>query len=310
MKIHKDSADERSPSRIQRPSGGQGVVYVVATPIGNLEDITLRALKVLETADLIAAEKVSRTRALCRHHGIKTRVIGYRRSNSKAVGPALIRRVKGGETVALVTDAGTPGVSDPGVCLVSQALDEGIKVSPIPGPSAVIAGLSVSGMPSEEFVFCGFPPNRPGRRKNRLKTMASESRTLVFFEAPHRIESMLRDLREILGDRKAVVLRELTKAFEEVRRGTITAILAGLDTDNLRGEFTVVVAGCGKTEAPEDLGPKVRERLTALLKRGEMSVKDIASLLSTEEGIAFRQAYKACLARKKDLERIRMNGAQ
>ena len=277
---------------------------MVSTPIGNLEDITLRALKILTGADLIAAENVDHTKGLCRHHGIRTRLTNYHQHNQKAKALDLIKRLDSGCDIALVTDAGTPGISDPGAYLIDRAARHGIKVIPIPGPSAVIAALSVSGLPTDEFVFSGFLPNKSGRRKKKLRQLAAEPRTLVFYEAPHRLEAMLNDLRETLGDRQVVMLREMTKVFEEVRRGKIDDLLAHLAQTKIRGEITLVVAGCDEKQVPT-LSKEICKRIAELLEENRMSVKDIAHLLSSEEGLAYRRIYKECLARKSDLERLR-----
>lgn len=179
--------------------GGSGTLYVVGTPIGNLEDVTLRALRVLREVDRIAAEKVGHTRGFCRHHGIRTPVTGYRRENERPKAAELIRLLRNGRDAALVTDAGTPGLSDPGAYLIDQAARAGITVSPIPGPSAVAAALSVAGLPAEEFLFGGFLPARRAKRTRALKALAAEQRTLVFFEAPHRMAEALADLESAFG---------------------------------------------------------------------------------------------------------------
>jgi 16S rRNA (cytidine1402-2'-O)-methyltransferase len=281
--------------------GNYGTLYVVSTPIGNLEDITLRALKVLMSVDLIAAEKVPHTKGLCKHYGIETRLTSYHQHNRKVKTPELVEKLKAGGNIAIVTDAGTPGISDPGVYLINRAVREEIKVAPIPGPSAVIAGLSVSGLPAEKFVFLGFLPNRSGKRKSELRRLASESRTMVFFEAPHRVKAMLADLREILGDREMVMLRELTKVFEEVKRGPASTILQHLPSERIRGEFTLVMAGRDEKKKVQALSEGVLRRIEGLLAEKKMSIKDIAQLVSSEEGLAYRQIYKECLARKKAL---------
>ena len=280
---------------------------MVSTPIGNLEDITLRALRVLKDADLIAAENTDHTRGLFRHHGIRTRLTSYHQHNQKTKAVDLIKRLESGNDIALVTDAGTPGISDPGVYLIDRAARYGIKVTPIPGPSAVIAALSVSGLPTDEFVFLGFLPNKSGRRKKKLKELAAEPRTLVFYEAPHRLEAMLTDLRDTLGDRRIVMLREMTKVFEEVIRGRVSELLANLAGTKIRGEFTLVVGGCDEKQTPT-LSIEISNRIGELLAENKMSVKDIAYLLSREEGVAYRQIYKECLDRKSDLERFETDG--
>ena len=272
-----------------------------------MEDITLRALKVLKGVDIIAAESVDHTKGLCGRYSIKTEVTGYNQHNRKTKAPRLIRQLKSGQDVALVTDAGTPGISDPGVYLVSQAVREDIAVTPIPGPSAVLAALSVSAMPSEQFLFLGFLPNKSGKRKNLLAGLTFEPRTMVFFEAPHRIRAMLSDLKEVLGDRKMVMLREITKVFEDIKRGPISSILEHLTPERTRGEFTLVVAGT-EGEKVQSLSQEVLNRIEDLLAEETLSVRDIAELLSNEEGIAYRQIYKECLARKRDVEKVEING--
>ena len=276
-----------------------GTLYVVSTPIGNLEDITLRALRILEKVVIIAAENVAHTRGLCGHYRIKTRLTRYHRYNQKSKVPELLRELKSGNDVALVTDAGSPGSSDPGALLVGRAFDENIRVVPIPGASAVIAGLSVSGLSTERFVFLGFLPNKSGKRKKELKKLIFETRTMVFFEAPHRLKAMLTDLKEILGNRQMVMLREMTKVFEEIRRGSVGAILGHLTPDRIRGEFTLVVAG-SEEEKADATEPRVVKRIEEMLKE-KMSVKDIAGVLSSEEGLTYRQIYRKCLDRKKVL---------
>ncbi len=285
------------PASVNRRPG-PGTLYVTATPIGNLEDITVRALDVLARVDLIAAENMAHTRGLCRRYGIETRITGYRRENRKTRTPDLIRRLKSGRDVALVTDAGTPGISDPGTYLVRHAAGEGITVVPVPGPSAVTAALSVSGIPAEGFVFSGFLPAKAGKRKQALKRLASESRTLVFFEAPHRIRAMLGDLREVLGNRRMVLLRELTKVFEEVIRGRVDAVLDGLPPEKARGEFTLVVEGCGE-QGPAGLDEAVLERIGEILDKGETGVRETARRISSELGVPYRRVYRECLARKR-----------
>ena len=299
-KTHSRQSDNQKPK--------YGTLYVVSTPIGNMEDITLRALKVLKGVDIIAAESVAHTKGLCRRHVIETEVTGYHQHNRKTKAPKLVRLLKSGRDVAVVTDAGTPGISDPGVYLVSQAANEGITVTPIPGPSAVLAALSVSAMPSEQFLFLGFLPNKSGKRKNQLAGLTSEPRTMVFFEAPHRIRAMLHDLKEVLGDRKIVMLREITKVYEDIKRGPISSILEHLTPDRTKGEFTLVVAGKeGKRVQP--LSREVLNRIEDLLAEENQSVKDIAELISNEEGIAYRQIYKECLSRKRALEKVEIDGS-
>lgn len=275
-----------------------GILYVVSTPIGNLEDITLRALKILKSVDMIAAENVSHTRHLCERYGVKTALTSYHQHNHNTRTEPLIRRLKSGLNLALVTDAGTPGISDPGVRLINRAAEEGIRVMPVPGPSAVVAALSVSGLPTDRFLFLGFLSNKPGKRQKELERLASETRTMVFYEAPHRIQAMLADLKEIFGERRMVMLREMTKVFEEVQRGAPGDILASLTPEKIRGEFTLVVAGSESKETSRGLSEEASNRIEGLIRANRMSIKDIAARISKEEGVAYRQAYKACLGRK------------
>jgi len=287
---------------ITDPHEPDGTLYVVSTPIGNMEDITLRALRILRSVDRIAAENVSHTRQLCKRYDIRTSLTSYHQHNQYAKTDALIRQMKSGSQIALVTDAGTPGISDPGSWLISRAVQEGIRVVPVPGPSAVLAALSVSGLPTDRFLFLGFLSNKSGKRKRELKQLASETCTMVLYEAPHRIRAMLADLRDILGNRQVVLVRELTKVFEEVRRGVPADVLASLTTETTKGEFTVVVAGSEPKEAPKGLSGEVSSRLEALIRANQMSIKDIAALVSRETGIPFRQLYRACLDGKGVME--------
>jgi 16S rRNA (cytidine1402-2'-O)-methyltransferase len=279
-----------------------GVLYVVSTPIGNLEDITLRALRILKEVDLIAAESESYSRKLCQKHGIKTKLISYNQHNQRRRGAELIRRLKSGLDVALVTNAGTPGVSDPGALLINQAVEEGIQVSPIPGPSAVISALSVSGLRAERFLFLGFLSHSSSKRRKELKNLISEQRTMVFFEAPHRLKSMLMDLKDILGDRQVVLLREMTKIFEEIKRGLASDVLKQLELDSIKGEITLVVAGGEKKVGEGFIDRETQRMIKRLLKENNMSVKDMATRISEEKGLPYRRLYKECLAMKKEME--------
>ncbi len=308
IKIRANNSQIPLGERSEDGNQKSGAVYVVATPIGNMEDMTFRALRILKSVDLIAAENMTRTRGLCRHYDIKTRITSYNQHNQKIKAPGLIGRLKQGLDIAIVTDAGTPGISDPGVYIINLAGKENIKVVPIPGPSAVIAALSVSGFPTQEFVFLGFLPNKAGKRKNVLKNMDHESRTMVFFEAPHRLIAALTDIYEIFGDRQIVLLREMTKVFEEAQRGTAKAILEHIIEDGLKGECTLVVAGYRAGANPRTLDKRIINKIELLLDKKGMTIKDIAGMLSAKEGVPYRQIYKECLARKRGLERAGMNG--
>ena len=279
-----------------------GTLYVVSTPLGNLEDITLRALKILGEADCIAAESVDHTRVLCERHGIRPKLVSYNQHNRKTRGPELLRRLKSGQDVALVTNAGTPGVSDPGVFVVSQALKEGIRVCPVPGPSAVTAALSAAGLRAEKFMFFGFLSPKPGKRRKELKTLEGQPFTLVFFEAPHRLVATLEDMHAILGDRPMVLLKEMTKLFEEVSGGSISTILSGLgEEEEIRGEYTLVVAGGEKKKEGAEVDEEVEAMIDHMLKTGGMSVRDMAREISAEAGLDYRSVYKACIQRKRTI---------
>ncbi|HJM43271.1 MAG: 16S rRNA (cytidine(1402)-2'-O)-methyltransferase [Nitrospinota bacterium] len=220
-----------------------GVLYVVGTPIGNLEDITLRALKTLAEVDLIAAEDTRRTRKLLsRCEIVGKRLESHHDHNKEARTHGLLRRLEQGESVALVTDAGTPGLSDPGYYLVKRAIEAGIAVVPIPGPSALTAALSSSGLPTDRFAFEGFLPVKSGRRQRRLEALSRETRTVVLFESPHRITKLLSELEERMAGRQVVVARELTKIHEEFLRGTVREVTERIGGSKARGEYVVLIA--------------------------------------------------------------------
>ena len=221
----------------------EGVLYIVSTPIGNLEDITLRALRVLKEVNLIAAEDTRHTRRLLTHYEIRTPITSYFEGNQIQKGERLVARLKAGESIALVSDAGTPTISDPGYRLLIQCIEAGIPIIPIPGPSACIAAASVAGLPLHNFVFEGFLSPKSGRRKRQLMNLCKEKRTLIFYESPHRIISFLQDVLAVFGDRRVSVARELTKKFEEVYRGTVTEAIEKFQETSPRGEFTIVIEG-------------------------------------------------------------------
>ncbi|TWG93293.1 16S rRNA (cytidine1402-2'-O)-methyltransferase [Luteimonas sp. J16] len=229
-----------------------GVLHVVATPIGNLGDLSPRAGQVLGSVDAICAEDTRHTRQLLSQLGVSTPLLALHEHNEEAMAPRLVARLQAGESLALVSDAGTPLVSDPGFRLVRAAREAGIRVSPVPGPCAMVAALSVAGLPSDRFVFEGFLPAKAGARRERLAVLAGEARTLVFYESSHRIEEMLADAAAAFGeDRRAVLARELTKMFETVLDGTLARLHARVrdDADQRKGEFVVVVEGAGEDGA-------------------------------------------------------------
>lgn len=221
----------------------RGKVYVVSTPIGNLEDITFRALRVLREVDLIAAESVAHTRKLCAHYHITTPLTSYNSRNQRYKGRVLLEKVKSGLDIALVCDAGTPGLSDPGSRLVREAIEVYIPLVPVPGVSASLTALSISGLPTDRFVFVGFLSRKKGKRRKELEELKDEPRTMIFFEAPHRLMKMLTDVSEILGNRDIVLAKEMTKLFEQVERGPAREVLSSLNDKTIRGEYTVIVKG-------------------------------------------------------------------
>ena len=219
----------------------QGTLYVVATPLGNLEDITLRALRVLKEVAVVACEDTRRTRILLSHFGIHAPVTSYFEHNKLAKGARLLETLRAGGSVALVTDAGTPGISDPGFLLVKQAREAGLPVVPVPGPSALVAALSVAGVPADRFLFDGFLPVKPGRRVHRLEALRALEMTVVCYESPHRILDALEAIASVFGEREIVVAREMTKQFEEIVRGPAARLKAHFETSPVRGEFTVII---------------------------------------------------------------------
>jgi len=227
-----------------------GTLYLVATPIGNLEDITYRAVKVLASVDLIAAEDTRKTKILLDHYNISKPMMSYYSYNEQVRAPQLVEKLIAGRSVALVSDAGTPGISDPAFHVVQQALEQGIPIVPIPGPAACITALMAGGLPTDRFVFEGFLPLKKGR-KTKFESMKSESRTIIIYESPHRIIKTLTDIQTTLGSRKVVVARELTKKFEEIVRGPISSILPELEKKEPRGEYVLLIEGASKHSAED-----------------------------------------------------------
>ena len=264
-----------------------GVLYVVATPIGHLDDITLRALKILKTADGIAAEDTRRTGRLLAHHNIKARLISYHEHNEQRRTPQLLARLRDGQTLALVSDAGTPTLSDPGFILVREAAAAGIQIRPVPGASAAVAALSVSGLPTDAFVFLGFPPRKPNRLKQHLASLNRDPRTLIWYESPRRLKGFLTVLLQILGDRPAVIGREMTKRYEEFLRGTISQLTNRLEArDDLKGEITLLVAGCSRSSeaSREILLNVIRQELAANAMPASALARELAARFNLPRG--------------------------
>ncbi len=268
-----------------------GILYIVATPIGNLEDLTFRALRILKEVDLIAAEDTRHSRKLLDHYGISTAVTSYHEHNEKSKAPRLIEKMQSGERVALISDAGTPLLSDPGYRLVQEAIRAGIPVSPVPGPSALIAALSASGLPAESFAFEGFLPAKKRERREKLESLRAEPRTLVFYEAPHRLKESLEDIVAIFGNREMVLAREISKVHEEFLRGPGVDLIAQIVGREVRGELTLVIAGAtAETAASEEIAAEIRK-----LKDSGMRVKEIAALLGEKYSVAKREVYRMVL---------------
>jgi 16S rRNA (cytidine1402-2'-O)-methyltransferase len=245
-------------------------LYIVATPIGNLEDMTFRAVRILKEVDLIAAEDTRHSRKLLSHFGIATSLTAYHDHNETLKTPYLIEKLKAGQSIAIVTDAGTPCIADPGYRIIRAAAAEGITVVPIPGASATMAALSASGLPTDEFTFAGFLPAKSGKRKERLRELLAEQRLLVFYEAPHRLTATLADMAEIFGPREAIVCRELTKIYEEFNRGLLPELVQHYAETPARGEVVLLVApGEAADEEPVDIEGMLR----GLLADG-VTVKD------------------------------------
>ena len=281
-------------TKVQREAG-TGCLYLVATPIGNLEDITLRAIRILKEADIIACEDTRQTQKLLRHYGIRKEMVSYHEHNELTRSPELAIELEQGAKIALVSDAGTPGISDPGHRLVTLCSRHHIPVVPIPGPSALVAALAASGLPTEEFLFIGFLPPRAGARRKALDALKAESRTLIFYEAPHRVVETLADATEILGPRPAVIAREVTKIHEEFLRGPLAELLESARKRAPRGEITLLI-GPGDPQAQQvELSVSLKERVEQLEAEGGIDRKAALKQAARERGLAKREAYKKLL---------------
>ena len=269
----------------------EGALVLVATPIGNLGDLAPRAVEALKSADVIAAEDTRRTRALLSHAGIPGghRLVAVHEHNERTRAAELVERIRSGERVAFVTDAGLPGISDPGERLVRVCAEAGMKVEVVPGPSAALAALVVSGLPTSRFVMEGFLPRSGRDRTTRLAEVAAEPRTVVLFEAPNRVAATMADLAAVCGgDRRVVIARELTKLYEEVWRGTLAEAVARVEAHEPRGEHVLVLAGAPPTDAPDD--DAIRAAVRGLLGDG-VSARDAAAEVATALGVPKRRVY-------------------
>jgi 16S rRNA (cytidine1402-2'-O)-methyltransferase len=269
-------------------------LYVVATPIGNLQDVSFRALNVLAAADAILAEDTRVTKTLLAHYGITTPLVAYHEHSNDAVRERMVHRIREGQALALVSDAGTPLVSDPGFKLVQAAIEEGLPVTPIPGPSAVLTALVASGLPTDRFFFEGFLPPKSAARRTRLAELAPIPGTLMLFEGPHRLPEMLADAADVLGERQAVVARELTKMFETIRRGTLPELAAQFAEEGPpKGEIVVLIGEATKEMHAAEADAALDGRLEAALKNH--SIKDAAALVAAELDLPKREVYARAL---------------
>jgi len=273
-----------------------GTLYIVATPIGNLEDITIRAIRVLKEVRLIAAEDTRRTRILLDKYQILTPLTSLHDHNERGKSGLILMRLQRGEDVAYVSDAGTPGISDPGYILVKEAAARGIRVAPVPGSSALIAALSVSGLPMDSFVFLGFLPAKSVRRRQLLASLKQEKRTLVFYESPRRLLSCLHDIDELFGEREVVVSREMTKFYEEFLRGPAGRLLTDLRDVQIRGEVTLIVAGCSGGAPEYSDAELLAYNEQVRREEGEgLSLRDMADRIARETGVSRRRIYRLLL---------------
>jgi 16S rRNA (cytidine1402-2'-O)-methyltransferase len=270
-----------------------GTLYIVATPIGNLEDITLRALRVLKEVDVIAAEDTRHSLRLLNHYGISKQLVSYWGEKEKVKAEETISLLKEGKNVALISDAGTPGIADPGSVLIRRAWEEGIRVEPVPGPSAAIAALSVSGFSTEEFIFCGFLPAKQSRRKKLLEELSREKRTLVFYEAPHRIVESFDDIAEIFSDRNTFLVREMTKLHEELMRGDAVGVRERLESAVTAGEYVIVVEG--RRDEKNPAGEEALKEIESLMKKG-FGRKEAVKRVAEEYGLSRKELYDRSLS--------------
>lgn len=276
----------------------KGALYVVATPIGNLEDITFRAVRVLKEADLIACEDTRHTAKLLRHYGIEKPTVSYHEHNEAARAEELVAKVEQGLNVAQVSDAGMPGISDPGYRVIKLAIERGISVVPVPGPSALIAALAASGLPTDSFQFHGFLPARSGERRTLLESFRAVENTVVVYEAPHRIAETMKDIVELLGaDRRVALARELTKVHEEFVRGSATEVLSRVQAHEPKGEITLLI---GKQEQGAAASGKqnIATRLAEIMHERQLDENSALKVLAKELGIAKSEAYR-------ELQRVR-----
>ncbi len=302
----KDSSHSSADGSVPPYQSSRPALYIIATPIGNLEDITLRALRILKEVDLIACEDTRQTQKLLNHYGIATRTVSYHEHNEMTRAPELVKEIQEGASIALVTDAGMPGISDPGFRLISLAIRHRLPVVPVPGAAAFLAALVASGLPTDSFRFSGFLPAKRGERRSLLETVKSSPRTQVFYEAPHRLLDALTDIVEVLGDDRQVVLaREVTKLHEEFLRGSASDLLKTLKSrDGVKGEITLLI---GKAEEakrratgdkPGQNQLQIEQRMKQIMAEQSVDEKTALKRLARERGISKSEAYRELQRRK------------
>jgi len=276
----------------------RGMLYVVATPIGNLEDITYRAVRVLKEADLIACEDTRHTAKLLQHYGIDKPTFSYHEHNEAARAEELVAKLEQGLTVAQVSDAGMPGISDTGYRVIKLAIEHGVQVVPVPGPSALISALAASGLPTDSFQFLGFVPSRSGQRRTMLELLRQAQHTTIFYEAPHRIAATMEDIVEILGPEQPVVLaRELTKIHEEFIRGTAAEVLARTQAQELRGEITLLI-GKSALQETNAVVKDIAQRLEEIMREKKLDEKAGLKVLAKERGLSKSEVYRELQRRR------------
>ncbi len=289
-----------SSTRKESNEAEAGVLYIVATPIGNMEDITFRAVRILKEVDVVAAEDTRHTSKLLKHLDVKTSLLSYHEYNEEQRSQELIAKIREGRSIALVSDAGTPSVSDPGYRLVKRAVEQGIKVTPIPGVSAVVTALSVAGLPTDAFLFIGFPQKKAKRRKDQLMELSSLNASIIFYQSPRRILQFIEELIEVMGDREAVLAREMTKVYEEFIRGSLSQIAEKLREKNtIKGECTLIVGGAVGGAGEEELSVEalVEEIKTALSTSGKKP-SALAKELAGKYALSRSEVYEQILLLK------------
>jgi 16S rRNA (cytidine1402-2'-O)-methyltransferase len=270
----------------------KGSLYIVSTPVGNLEDITLRAIRILGEVDIIAAEDTRHSVKLLNHLGIRKPMISYWREKEQVRSDEIIKRLHAGQSIALISDAGTPGISDPGAVLIKRAIEENIQILSIPGPSAFVAALSVSGLPTDQFTFMGFLPSRTAQRQKFLREVYLEQKTLIFYEAPHRIVDTLLDLSHIFGERKAALIKEITKFHEDVVRGSITEIIEEVQKTTIAGEYVIIVEGWSGMN--KSITEDVLSELHMCMRKG-LGRKEAVKRIAETFGLSKKELYKKSL---------------